>query len=121
MSSFSQKLLNQILPGSVHLKQTQTLYQTLSRLPQDGVGSHLRQVRWDRLNRHDTYWMITRVKLKNDGRHGKAWGMFVYKGKPISQRDELIRGGLKWRWREMTSSELADRTPVTPAPTTQAT
>ena len=78
--SFSQKLLREILPESTYLKKAPTLYQTLAHLPQDGVGSRVRQVRWDRLNRHNTYWEITRVKLKNDGTNGKAWGKFIYKG-----------------------------------------
>lgn len=33
------------------------------------------------VGRTNTYWEITRVTLKNEGKNGKAWGRFVYRGK----------------------------------------
>ena len=79
--SFSQKLLKKLLPEThPFVRPSQTLFETLSRSPQDGVGVLVRQKRWDRLNRMNTYWEVTRVKLKNEGKHGKVWGKFVYKG-----------------------------------------
>jgi len=78
--SFSTKLLKSLSPDSPFLTGKGTLYETLSRLPNDGVGAFVRQKRWDVVGRQNTYWEVTRVKLKNEGKNGKAWGRFVYKG-----------------------------------------
>jgi small subunit ribosomal protein S34 len=79
--SFSTKLLKAVAPNSVLLKNRGTLYDTLSTLPREGVGLLMRQKRWDVVGRKDTYWEVTRVKIKNEGRNGKAWGRLVYKGR----------------------------------------
>ena len=97
-----------------------TLYQTLSRLRNDGVGALVAQRRWDAKNIHGCYWKVTRVKLKDEGRHGRAWGRLIWKGQLktslffsindlmltlgplgeiVSTRDEQIRGGLKYLWK----------------------
>ncbi|PVF93196.1 hypothetical protein CPB86DRAFT_809085 [Serendipita vermifera] len=80
-----------------------TLFRTLSRLPRDGVGSKLAQRRWDAKGIHGCYWEVTKTRLKlgEDGKmaHGKAWGRLTWKGKPVSLRDERIRGGLKYNWK----------------------
>ena len=95
-----------------------TLYQTLSRLRNDGVGALVAQRRWDAKNIHGCYWKITRVKLKDEGKHGRAWGKLIWRGQPkpafsiristltleflgeiVSTRDEQIRGGLKYLWK----------------------
>lgn len=78
--SFSAKLLKSLAPDSPFLKSKSTLYETLSRLPNDGVGALVRQKRWDVVGRQRTYWEVTRVRLKNEGKNGKAWGRLVYKG-----------------------------------------
>lgn len=95
-----------------------TLYQTLSRLRNDGVGALVAQRRWDAKKIHGCYWKIIRVKLKDEGRHGRAWGRLIWKGwlyqvfsirismlnpgflgEVVSTRDEEIRGGLKRLWK----------------------
>ena len=78
--SFSAKLLKAVAPDSSLLSNKGTLYETLSRLPQDGIGARVRQKRWDVMGRKDTYWEVTRVTIKNEGKNGKAWGRMVYKG-----------------------------------------
>lgn len=84
------------------------LYQLLSTLPQDGVGARVRQRRWAakgldvphdvdlkkhlaqlhakgdkplKDDAHLCYWEITKVRLKDGGNHGKAWGKLVWRGK----------------------------------------
>lgn len=59
-----------------------TLYQTLSRLRNDGVGALVAQRRWDAKKIFGCYWKVTRVKLKDEGRHGRAWGRLIWKGQP---------------------------------------
>ncbi|KAJ1021899.1 hypothetical protein NDA16_003661 [Ustilago loliicola] len=105
-----------------------TLYQLLSSLPNDGVGARVRQRRWaakgldvpkdvdlkshltklhaeqgGKANKdegHLCYWEITKVRLKDGGKHGKAWGKFVWRGKPITENEtgERIPGALKYYW-----------------------
>lgn len=57
-----------------------TLYRTLSRLPQDGVGARVSQRRWEAKGIQGSYWEVTRTRLKLDGTHGKAWGKLIWKG-----------------------------------------
>ncbi|PWY98674.1 hypothetical protein BCV70DRAFT_201474, partial [Testicularia cyperi] len=85
-----------------------SLYQLLSSLPNDGVGYKVRQRRWAakgldvpadvnikdhvtalRQNGQHTvtkdedhlcYWEVTKVKLKDGGNHGKAWGRLIWRG-----------------------------------------
>lgn len=57
-----------------------TLYQTLSRLPHDGVGARVFQTRWQSKGIQGCFWDVTRVKLKLEGAHGKAWGKLVWRG-----------------------------------------
>ncbi|KAF8305392.1 hypothetical protein DL93DRAFT_2066334 [Clavulina sp. PMI_390] len=108
--SFSTQLLKSLVPDSSILSTKTNLYQTLSRLPNDGVGSLVRQKRWDVAGRPDTYWQVTRVRLKNEGKNGKAWGRFVYKGKAIHTTDQPIPGALKYTWREGSGKEVAKST-----------
>lgn len=80
------------------------LYQHLSALPFSGVGCKVRQRRWvykgldvdpdmplqgplkyqqdprRKEEGHLCYWHVTRVRIKNGGNHGKAWGRFVWRG-----------------------------------------
>ncbi|KAF8529249.1 hypothetical protein BU17DRAFT_37295 [Hysterangium stoloniferum] len=82
------------------------LYQTLSLLPKDGVGSYVAQARWAAKGIPSCYWYVTRVKLKDGGLHGKAWGRLFWRGvvqfrlrgrRPVKE-EELIKGGLKYGW-----------------------
>ncbi|TKY87003.1 hypothetical protein EX895_003680 [Sporisorium graminicola] len=108
-------------------KPHKNLYQLLSSLPNDGVGTRVRQRRWaakgldvthdvdlkahltelhqkggkvEKEEGHVCYWEITKVRLKDGGNHGKAWGRFVWRGKPITQAEsgERIPGALKYCW-----------------------
>ena len=74
------RLLRKVLPASPFTANPTDLYPILARLPLDGVGSRVRQQRWDLKGFHDTYWEVTRVKLKNEGQNGKVWGKFYWKG-----------------------------------------
>lgn len=89
-------------------KPHKNLYQLLSSLPNDGIGTRVRQRRWAAkgldvshkvdLKSHLTklheqgskptrkddghlcYWEITKVQFKDGGKHGKAWGRLVWRG-----------------------------------------
>src|ERR1700754_1872890 len=52
----------------------------LSRLPNDGVGSCVRRESWKQKGFLDSWWEVTRVKLKNEGQHGRAWGRLWWRG-----------------------------------------
>lgn len=104
--------------------RTGNLYQVLSRTPTGGVGSEVHQLRWSEKQIANSYWVITRSKFKCGGNHGKAWGRLYWKGwlgfitwlfdtisyiytlgVPVSPREELIRGALKYTWKEGRSKE----------------
>jgi small subunit ribosomal protein S34 len=56
------------------------LYQILSRYPHDGVGIQVSQTRWGQKGIANSYWLVTRTRLKLEGKHGKAWGKLYWKG-----------------------------------------
>ena len=126
MASGLPKALAQLIPATTYDATTTifphptTLYRTLSRLPKDGVGARVTQRRWAAKGIEGSYWEVTRMKLKPDAQHGKAWGKLVWKGsfpispvtiaspltvsfsfvgKVVTEREERIRGGLKYNWR----------------------
>ncbi|KZT62150.1 hypothetical protein CALCODRAFT_490336 [Calocera cornea HHB12733] len=80
------------------LPPRQSLYQVLARLPNDGIGFGLLQTRWRGKQILDSYWHISRVKLRADGTRGRAWGKLVCVGRVVSQEPEKISGGLKYFW-----------------------
>jgi len=80
--------------------QTGNLYQILSRTPAGGIGTEVHQLRWSEKQISDSYWVITRSKFKCGGNHGRAWGRLYWKGVPVSPREELIRGALKYSWKD---------------------
>ncbi|KAF9471843.1 hypothetical protein BDN70DRAFT_887690 [Pholiota conissans] len=82
------------------------LYEVLSRTPTGGVGMEVHQTRWGHKNIENSYWVITRSQFKLQGKHGKAWGRLYWKGVPVSERDERIRGSLKYTWSEGRSKAL---------------
>ncbi|KAK7060277.1 hypothetical protein VNI00_001042 [Paramarasmius palmivorus] len=87
-----------------------TLFSILSKTSSGGVGKHVYQTRWSRKNIGDCYWVVTRSELKCEGKHGKVWGRLVWRGKEVSERDERIRGSLKYNWAEGRSSASAEAT-----------
>ena len=60
--------------------QPRNLFETLSRLPNDGVGARVHQTRWTSKGIEGSYWEISRVSLRNEGTRGKAWGKLVWRG-----------------------------------------
>ena len=120
MASAVQTALRKLLPSQLPPSLSPlpgNLYEVLSRFPQDGVGQKVYQTRWGSKGIAGSYWEITRTRLKCEGKHGKAWGVLVWKGESIadhmpirlslthrnegtrvSERDEMIPGGLKYRW-----------------------
>ncbi|KAJ3829054.1 hypothetical protein F5880DRAFT_1525619 [Lentinula raphanica] len=115
-----RKLLPERLPPSL-VSRPGNLYEILSRTPSGGVGKHVHQLRWSQKSIPDCYWVVTRSQFKCEGKHGKAWGKLVWKGKYfymfscdkswnygvsfilgriVSEREERIRGSLKYTWAE---------------------
>ena len=74
--SISENLTNNAKPSN--------LFETLSRLPDDGVGSRVHQMRWSSKGIEGCYWEISRVRLEHEGTRGKAWGRLVWRGKHSS-------------------------------------
>ncbi|OCH95949.1 hypothetical protein OBBRIDRAFT_800224 [Obba rivulosa] len=94
-----QRLLPKHLPPSLSSRPG-NLYEVLSRYPNDGVGRRVHQTRWGTKMIEGCYWEVTRTKLKLEGKHGKAWGVLIWRGKKVSEREERIRGALKYNWAE---------------------
>ncbi|KAF9268254.1 hypothetical protein L218DRAFT_918729 [Marasmius fiardii PR-910] len=95
-----QKLLPKKLPPSLAPASSGNLYEVLSGTPTGGVGKHIYQTRWSHKQIPDCYWVVTRTKFKCEGKHGKAWGKLVWRGKEVSTQEERIRGSLKYKWAE---------------------
>ncbi|TRM68431.1 hypothetical protein BD626DRAFT_626734 [Schizophyllum amplum] len=72
----------------------------LSRTPDNGIGRRVHQVRWSEKQIADCYWVVSRTQFKLGGAHGKAWGKLYWKGKLVSEKEERIRGDLKYTWAE---------------------
>ncbi|KAI0254356.1 hypothetical protein BJV78DRAFT_1274177 [Lactifluus subvellereus] len=108
-----QKLLPKNLPPGLSTRPA-NLYQVLSRYAADGVGRRVYQTRWATKGITDCYWIVTRTSLKNNGTHGKAWGRLVWRGKEVSLREERIRGGLKYTWKNGVSGAPTPTTLVVP-------
>ncbi|KAG8985525.1 hypothetical protein FRB94_004887 [Tulasnella sp. JGI-2019a] len=99
------KLLSELLPSSPLLKRRGSLYRVLSILPKDGVGAKVTQARWEHKGIPNSYWEITRVRLRNEGKNGKAWGRLVWKGRQIHEQDTMIPRGLKYTWKEFAAQD----------------
>lgn len=39
---------------------------------------------------HVCYWEVTKVRLKDGGNHGKAWGRFVWRGKCRERAERVV-------------------------------
>ncbi|KII95892.1 hypothetical protein PLICRDRAFT_48818 [Plicaturopsis crispa FD-325 SS-3] len=85
------------LPPSLSNKPG-NLYQILSRNPASVAGRHVHQTRWSQKGIEGCYWKVTKAQFKCEGKHGKAWGQLYWRGKLISEREERIRGALKYEW-----------------------
>ncbi|KAM3572220.1 hypothetical protein VYU27_005754 [Nannochloropsis oceanica] len=74
----------------------QSLFQVVNGLRHYGVGARLTRSIWH--GEPGTYWDVKRVALKEgDPNHGKAWGVFHWKGVPKGG-EQKIRGPLKKQW-----------------------
>jgi len=93
-----ESFLPQIVPPSLD-NRAANLYQVLSRYPHDGIGMQVSQTRWGQKGIAESYWVVTRTKLKLEGQHGKAWGKLYWKGTPTSTQDQRIPGSLKYSWK----------------------
>lgn len=79
-SSLPPTVARLIKPNPLAQHYSRTLYETLSRMPKDGVGARLTQPRWAAKGIPNCYWEVTKVRIKDEGRHGKAWGRLFWKG-----------------------------------------
>lgn len=127
LASALKKLLPQKLPPSLY-DGPGTLYEILSRTPAGGIGREVHQVRWSHKQIANCWWKVTRTQFKCEGKHGKAWGHLYWRGKcwlssqtniyitpclgkQVSNREERIRGSLKYTWSEGRSEALSVSTP----------
>eukprot|EP00238_Polyblepharides_amylifera_P000753 CAMPEP_0196572340 /NCGR_PEP_ID=MMETSP1081-20130531/2409_1 /TAXON_ID=36882 /ORGANISM="Pyramimonas amylifera, Strain CCMP720" /LENGTH=120 /DNA_ID=CAMNT_0041889627 /DNA_START=148 /DNA_END=510 /DNA_ORIENTATION=+ len=70
------------------------LLEIIRTLPDYGVGSQMKRTSW---NCPDSYWTITKVRPKQDGRSGSVWGVRTWAGKS-NEIPERIGGTLKKEW-----------------------
>lgn len=95
------------LPPTVAAAQatSRTLPVLLSSLPSNGEGLRVRQRKWaakgldvprgtplagpmkkeeqQAIQQHGCFWEVTRVKMKDDGKHAKAWGRLTWRGESM--------------------------------------
>ncbi|CAE6391748.1 unnamed protein product [Rhizoctonia solani] len=94
------------------LSNSKSLFAVLSRLPDDGVGQRVTQPRWAAKNIQDSYYTVTRVRLRANGRTGDARGTLTWKGKLLSNgKEQIIRGGHKHAWKHVIDSPEPTREP----------
>ena len=79
-SSFPPTIARLIKPNPLTQNHSRSLYETLSRMPRDGVGARVTQPRWAAKGILNCYWEVTKVRIKDEGRHGKVWGRLFWKG-----------------------------------------
>ncbi|KAK7470951.1 hypothetical protein VKT23_002366 [Stygiomarasmius scandens] len=114
-----QKLLPKTLPPSLQ-NNPGNLYQVLSRTPSGGVGKRVYQLRWSEKGIEDCYWVVTQSRFKCEGKHGKAWGKLVWRGKEVSEKPERIRGSLKYKWAEGVSKSSGPQPSSPSAPSSSS-
>lgn len=67
-------------PNPFAKKGHRSLFETLSALPNDGIGSFVAQTQWAKQGNPNSFWEVTKVRLKHEGQHGKAWGRLYWRG-----------------------------------------
>ncbi|CAD7696850.1 unnamed protein product [Ostreobium quekettii] len=82
-----------------------SVFDIATRLPQCGVGARVQRVTWG----DDSYWDITKIKPKKDGKGGDAWGILTWRGTPQGTTPKQVRGPLKKVWRWMPDKETSAR------------
>ncbi|KAK9759455.1 hypothetical protein K7432_017566 [Basidiobolus ranarum] len=76
-----------------------TLFQHLNLLKDNGVGSKVTITKWLDKGFNESYYLVTKVNLRTDLQHGKAWGIKYWQGRPETGKVQEIRGGLKFNWK----------------------
>ncbi|KAI8088909.1 uncharacterized protein BX664DRAFT_385492 [Halteromyces radiatus] len=100
---FTRVLFEAVTEASaVKSRSGKNLYQVLSSLPNQGVGSRVAPTKYiNNPSLKDSYYEVTKVNLKPGTTHGRAWGVQVLKGRTIQDGKPIeIRGGLKLKWKE---------------------
>jgi len=70
------------------------LFQVINGLRYFGVGAKVtRQI----YKFPETYWIVTKVKLSSDQKHGRVWGRLVWRGR-AQPKDESIGSTLQKEW-----------------------
>ncbi|KAI8371429.1 uncharacterized protein BYT42DRAFT_616520 [Radiomyces spectabilis] len=82
-------------------KGGKNLFQLLSGLPSNGVGSRVAPNKFvNNPALQNSYYEVTKVNLKEGNNHGRAWGVQILKGRTIDNGKPMeIRGGLKFKWK----------------------
>ena len=62
-------------------RATGNLFEVLSRRPTGCIGMKVHQTRWSEKQIDDSYWVVSRARFKDEGKHGKAWGKLYWRGK----------------------------------------
>ncbi|KAG9101074.1 hypothetical protein FS749_010480 [Ceratobasidium sp. UAMH 11750] len=86
------------------LHKPKSLFEVISRLPNDGLGQRVTQARWGHKGIENSYYTITKARLRANGTTGDVRGAFVWKGKLIS-KEQKIRGGHKHAWKHLPPPE----------------
>ncbi|KAI8997697.1 hypothetical protein BDB01DRAFT_902038 [Pilobolus umbonatus] len=78
-----------------------SLYQLLRTLPNQGVGIKVIPNKFIKNpTLKNSYYEVTKVNLKEEGKNGRAWGVEVLKGHTMMDGKPMeIRGGLKYKWK----------------------
>ncbi|TFL05665.1 hypothetical protein BDV98DRAFT_560422 [Pterulicium gracile] len=106
LTKAAQKLVPSTIVPSLR-PRTGNLYEVISRTPL-GNGRQVvaHQTRWSAKQIPDCYWIVKRAEFKNEGKHGKAWGSLIWKGKAVGPAEQRIPGALKYTWEEGSSQPL---------------
>ncbi|CAN4098781.1 unnamed protein product [Withania somnifera] len=81
-------------------------------LPNWGLGYHMAKTHWANVS-----YVITKIYLYKDGRHGKAWGLAYRDGLPIGDTPKKISGVHKRCWKYIANLKKAEEN--TPNPDVQ--
>lgn len=73
-----------------------TLVDIVLRLPKLGVGQRVTHPTWAPFG--DSYYEITRVRAKQDGKSARIWGLKVLKGVPDADGPQRIPSRAKSQW-----------------------
>ncbi|KAG2206216.1 hypothetical protein INT46_006384 [Mucor plumbeus] len=81
-------------------KGGKSLFQLLRTLPNEGVGSRIVPNKFvNNPTLKNSYYEVTKVNLKEEGKNGRAWGVQVMKGHTMLDGKPVeIKGGLKYKW-----------------------